>query len=635
MEENIAKRTATTINITIYGNALNGRETSEEFKRFIEPHAGRPREFVFRTVSIDKALNENDQTTHLFIVHNATNGTDDASIKKLTNILTTNNQPFIMINATNPAFAETGKETLEELEKALDIGFTPADFADIHERGIAIDSITQQLHIFKNGIKKAVLKRPATLNDGILELSVETAIEYAALFDAKKDNFKLTKFTPASGAATRMFKFLNEFVSEFNPDRETINAYINRKKDNHLRLFLVGIEKLPFYKAIIDVLKDDKSFAAMPKDKKIYIFIKTMLSSKHFDFANKPKGILPFHNYNGFIATPIYEHLKETVAYASSKGEANIQFTISEEHVNGFLDEIQAVKATIEKESGTPINISFSYQQKSTDTLAVTTDNTPFRENTGHLFFRPGGHGALINNLAGIDADIVFIKNIDNVSHNNIQTIALYKKALAGILIALKEQVFTYLRQIDSDNLNEGDIDNILSFAKEKLQLHIPSDVSKYTLIHKKEFAHNLLNRPIRICGMVKNEGEPGGGPFWIECSRGELSLQIVESSQIDLENKTQKELFSAATHFNPVDLVCSTKNYKGEFFDLHKFIDGTSGFIVHKNRFGKEVKSYELPGLWNGSMAGWITIFAEVPLETFNPVKTVNDLLKPAHQPW
>lgn len=635
MEENIAKRTATTINITIYGNALNGRETSEAFKRFIEPDAGRPREFVFRTVSIDKALNENDQTTHLFIVHNATNGTDDASIKKLTNILTTNNQPFIMINATNPAFAETGKETLGELEKALDIGFTPADFADIHERGIAIDSITQQLHIFKNGIKKAVLKRPATLDDGILELSVERAIEYAALFDAKKDNFKLTKFIPASGAATRMFKFLNEFVSEFNPDRETINGYINRKKDNHLRLFLVGIEKLPFYKAVIDVLKHDESFAAMPKDKKIYIFIKTMLSSKHFDFANKPKGILPFHNYNGFIATPIYEHLKETVAYTSSKGEANIQFTISEEHVNGFLDEIQAVKATIEKESGIPINISFSYQQKSTDTLAVTTDNTPFRENSGHLFFRPGGHGALIKNLANIDADIVFIKNIDNVSHNNINTIALYKKALAGILIALKEQVFTYLRQIDNDNLNDGDIDSILSFAKEKLQLHIPSDVSKYTLIHKKEFAHDLLNRPIRICGMVKNEGEPGGGPFWIECSRGELSLQIVESSQIDLENKTQKELFSTATHFNPVDLVCSTKNYQGEFFDLHKFIDDTSGFIVHKNRFGKEVKSYELPGLWNGSMAGWITIFAEVPLETFNPVKTVNDLLKPAHQPW
>lgn len=635
MEENIAKRTAAPINITIYGNALNGREISEAFKRFIEPKGENAREFIFRTVSIDKALNENDKTTHLFIVHNATNDTDDASIKKLTNILTTNNQPFIMINATNPTFAETGRETLGELETALDIGLSPADFADIHERGIAIESIIQQLDIFKNGIKKATLKRPATHNDGILELSEGKPEQYAAIFDAKKDNFKLTKFVPASGAATRMFKFLNEFVSEFNPDKETINAYINRKKDNHLRLFLVGIEKLPFYKSIIDVLKHDKSFAAMPKDKKIYIFIKTMLSSRHFDFANKPKGILPFHNYNGFIATPIYEHLKETVAYASSKGEANIQFTISEEHVNGFLDEIQAVKATIEEESGIPIRVSFSYQQKSTDTLAVNIDNTPFREASGHLFFRPGGHGALIENLGQLDADIVFIKNIDNVSHNNIHTIALYKRALAGILIKLQEQIFTYLRKIEQEVIGEEDIRSILAFAEEKLSLHISADISKYTLENKKEFLFNLLNKPIRICGMVKNEGEPGGGPFWIECSRGELSLQIVESSQIALDNKAQKDIFSNATHFNPVDLVCGLKNYKGEYFNLHEFVDDTSGFIVHKNRFGKEVKSYELPGLWNGAMAGWITIFAEVPLETFNPVKTVNDLLKPAHQPW
>ena len=634
MEENIAKRTDNTINITIYGDGLNGREIFEQLKNFSKT-GEKYYNFVFRTVSIDKALNENDKTTDLFIVHNATYSSNNASVKRLTNTLTTNNQPFIMINATNPAFADTAGQTLEDLEKALDIGFTPADFADIAERGISIDNIIHQLEIFKNGINKAVLKRPATINDGILSLDQEKAQKYAAFFDAKKEGFKLTKFVPASGAATRMFKFLNEFISEFNPDKETINAYINRKKDNHLPLFLVGIEKLPFYKAIIEVLKHDEGFAAMPKDKKIYIFIRTMLSSKNFDFANKPKGILPFHNYNGFIATPIYEHLKESVAYASSKRDANIQFTISEEHLDGFLDEIQAVKPLVEKEAGIPINISFSYQQKSTDTLAVNTDNTPFREASGHLFFRPGGHGALIENLGQLDTDIVFIKNIDNVSHNNLHTIALYKKALAGILIQLKEQVFNYLRQIDNKELNEEDIDNILSFAREKLQLHIPADISKYTLVNKKDFAHELLNRPIRICGMVKNEGEAGGGPFWIECSRGELSLQIVESSQIDLDNKAQKDIFSNATHFNPVDLVCGLKNYKGEFFDLHKFIDDTSGFIVHKNRFGKDVKSYELPGLWNGAMAGWITIFAEVPLETFNPVKTVNDLLKPAHQPW
>jgi hypothetical protein len=633
MEENIAKRTDNTINITIYGDGLNGRKISEQFKDF----TGSPAEhydFVFRTVSIDKALNENDKTTNLFIVHNATDNTNNASVKRLIQILTTNNQPFIMINATNPTFAEKAKQTVGNLEEALDLGFTPADFANISERGISIKDIANQLQIFKNGISKAVLKRHASLNDGIIELNEEKALEYAALFDAKKDNFKLTKFVPASGAATRMFKFLLEFLDEFDPETETVNAFINRKKDSNLKVFLVAIEKFPFYNEIAEAVRNIEGVETWKREQKTYAFIRTMLTDSRFNFSNKPKGILPFHIYDSFTATPIYEHLKETVAYANSKNEANIQFTISENHLDGFIDEISTVKAEIEKEAGIPINVSFSYQQKNTDTLAVNTDNTPFRESNGHLFFRPGGHGALIENLAGLDADIVFIKNIDNVSHNNIHTIALYKKALAGILIELKEQVFAYLRQIDNNDLNEEHIDSILSFAKEKLQLYIPSDVSKYTLDNKKEFAHELLNRPIRVCGMVKNEGEAGGGPFWIECNRGELSLQIVESSQIDLENKSQKQLFSNATHFNPVDLVCSLKNYKGEPFDLHKFIDTTSGFIVHKNRFGKEVKSYELPGLWNGSMAGWITIFTEVPLETFNPVKTVNDLLKPAHQP-
>lgn len=635
MEENIAKRTTNILNITIYGNGLNGREVAEGFAEFANPGDNNALNFVFRTVSIDKALNEDDKTTQFFIICDATNDTDKASIKKLKQRLTTNNQPHIMINSNNTPFFEAGKTVLDELIRAKEMGLSETDFADINSRGIDIQTIINQLNIFKDGVSKTNLNKPASLKNGIIELPEETALNYASHFDAKKDNFTLTKFVPASGAATRMFKFLNEFVSEFNYDKETINAYINRKKDNHLRLFLVGLEKMPFYKDVIDVLKQDENFAAMPKDKKIFVFIKTMLSSRHFDFANKPKGILPFHNYSDFIATPIYEHLKETIAYASSKGEANIQFTISEEHMDGFIDEIKTVKENIEKESGIPFNITFSFQQKNTDTLAVNTDNTPFREAGGHLFFRPGGHGALIENLGQLDADIVFIKNIDNVSHNNTHTIALYKKALAGILITLQDQVFTYLKMIDEGSISEEDIDAIFAFAKEKLLLHIPADVSKYTPQNKKEFIFNLLNKPIRICGMVKNEGEPGGGPFWIECSKGGLSLQIVESSQVDLDNKAQKEIFATATHFNPVDLVCGLKNYKGEYFDLHKFVDKTSGFIVNKNRFGKEVKSYELPGLWNGAMAGWITLFAEVPLETFNPVKTVNDLLKPAHQPW
>ncbi|MDV6169009.1 DUF4301 family protein [Flavobacterium sp. DG1-102-2] len=634
MEENITKR-KTSVNITIYGNGLNGRTVAEELKNFVPGDKSSIFDYTLRIISIDKALNENDRAAQLFLILNATNGTEDASIKKLSQRLTNNHQPNIMINSSPAEFTAIAKETLTELEKALAMGFSAADFADINNRGIAIETIQHQLHIFKNGITKATLKKPALIGDGIFKLPEEKASEYAAIFDSKKDSLKLTKFVPASGAATRMFKFLNEFVGDFNPDKETINAYRNRKKDSDLSVFMVGLEKFPFYKQVMDSLKLDEGFTALPKDKKILAFINTMLSSNAFDFANKPKGILPFHHYGNFIATPIYEHLKESVEYAASQGNANIEFTISEDHLDGFLDSIREVIDEVEADAQTKINFSFSYQHKNTDTLAVNIDNTPFRDIDGRLLFRPGGHGALIENLGKLDADIVFIKNIDNVGHNNLQTIALYKKALAGILIELQNEIFRYLNLIDNNELSDDDINKVLAFAQNKLSLHIPQVINKYTPEHKKEYVKELLNKPIRVCGMVKNEGEPGGGPFWIECDKGNLSLQIVESSQIDLDSRSQKAIFANASHFNPVDLVCGIKNYKGEFFNLNEFVDTASGFIVHKNRLGKEVKSYELPGLWNGSMAGWITIFAEVPLDTFNPVKTVNDLLKPAHQPW
>lgn len=631
MEENITKRKANTINITIYGNSLNGRELAEQLTAFINPEGNDVREFIFRTVSINIALNENDKTADLFIV--AGNKETDKDTNTLLQTLKRDGRPYLTVSPDAVHLKKECTELLAELEKALGLGFTPADFADIHHKGINIEAIRLQLLIFKNGISKTRLKKPALIDDGIFALPKETAIIFADFFDSKKNNFTLTKFVPASGAASRMFKFLCEFSASFDPEKETINAYINRKKDNSLRVFLVGLEKFPFYKEIAAIVRQNEEFATWNKDRKTHAFIKIMLSSKWFNFANKPKGILPFHHYGDYIATPVYEHLKESVAYGSSKSQANIHFTISEDHLDGFLDAINDVKPQIEEESGTAINFSFSYQEKRTDTLAVHADNIPFREN-GQLLFRPGGHGALIENLAALDSDIVFIKNIDNVSHNNIHTIALYKKALAGILIELQEQLFSYLNSIDQNEVSEQDIEAILTFAEQKLLLHVPADISKYTLANKTDFVKQLFNRPIRICGMVKNEGEPGGGPFWIEEEKGKLSLQIVESSQIDLDNKEQKEIFLQASHFNPVDLVCGLKNYKGEFFNLHDFVDTGSGFITYKNKMGKDVKSYELPGLWNGAMAGWITIFAEVPLETFNPVKTVNDLLKPAHQP-
>lgn len=628
MEENITTRKADIINITVYGDNLNSRELAGQLNP-IDPDGNNTYGFVFRTVSISIALNENDKSTDLFII---AADEENSSIEKLINSLKKNDSTYIVINTLSEKFIDECKNILSSLEKALDMDFTVADFAHIWNKGISIEKIKQQLLIFKNGITRTILKKPALLNDGIFPLTQDTALEYAAYFDTKKDDFRLTKFVPSSGAASRMFKFLIEFMAEFDPSKDTINAYINRKKESELNVFLVGLDKFPFFKEVSDTIR--QSNPGWKREQKGYLFIKTILENKAFDFANKPKGILPFHKYGDFIATPVYEHLKESTAYACSKKQAYVHFTISEDHLDGFLDSINEVKSGIETESCTTINVSFSYQQKYTDTLAVTIDNTPFRENNDQLLFRPGGHGALIENLGQLDVDIAFIKNIDNVSHNNTKTVALYKKALAGILIKLQKELFSYLDKIEQNDITENDINAIFTFAKEKLSQHIPADISKYTLANKTEYAAQLLNRPIRVCGMVKNEGEPGGGPFWILEKNGNLSLQIVESSQIDLENKAQQQIFSNSTHFNPVDLVCGLKNYKGEFFNLSDFVDPSSGFITYKNRFGKEVKSYELPGLWNGAMAGWITVFVEVPLETFSPVKTVNDLLKPTHQP-
>ncbi len=514
-------------------------------------------------------------------------------------------------------------------------GFTDNDFEQIKSHGIALDKIVEQLRIFEDGIPKIILDRPAKIDDGILKLSKEEFQKFAKYFDDQKPNLKLKKFVPASGAATRMFKFLIEFLKEFDHQNESINAYINRKKDKNLPTFLAGIEKFPFYDEVKSRLKElHPNYYSLDSHQKSYLFIKTMLEDQLFNFANKPKAALDFHNYQTYVAKPIEEHLNECACYASSNNASNLHFTISEHHQQLFETIIDEVKPKIEKLTNTTTNISFSYQDKSTDTIAVGIENNPFRTENNQLLLRPGGHGALINNLNQLDADILFIKNIDNVIQNHIAEIALYKKGLAGKLLEIQKQTHNYLKAIDANEITENQIPEIVAFMKHKLSIKFYEGFDKYTIENKIQSIKNKLNRPIRVCGMVKNEGEPGGGPFWVRSPKGNLSLQIVETSQIDIENKLQAAILQSATHFNPVDLVCSIKNYQGAKFDLTQFIDANTGFIVTKNRNGNDVKSYELPGLWNGAMAKWITVFVEVPLITFNPVKTVNDLLKPAHQP-
>jgi nicotinamide riboside kinase len=544
-----------------------------------------------------------------------------------------NNKPFIVLSGDKDLRLNKAISIVDDLEKAKNMGLSSLDFVQIYEHGIPLENIQKQLNIFKDGISKTVLVEPATVSKGVLKLSENDFQQKADFFDANKTTLKLKKFVPASGAASRMFKFLSAFLNEFDIENESINAYINRKKDSELSIFIVGLEKFPFFKAVDDKLKEVfPDFDNLERDYKNYYFIKLLLSSDYFDYANKPKGILPFHKYKTHIATAIEEHLHECAYYSSSNGSSHLQFTVSETHQNQFESIVNSVKSKIENESGITITTSYSYQNKATDTIAVDLNNNPFRNENGKLVFRPGGHGALIENLNNLDADIVFIKNIDNVIQNHIESIALYKKALAGILIELQQQVFQYLNEIEK--AKEEDLEEMIAFAKNNLNVEILEDFKKYTLENKISYIKELLDRPIRVCGMVKNEGEPGGGPFWVRDSKGTVSLQIVETSQVDLTNANQAKILTSATHFNPVDLVCGILNHKNEKFNLTQFVDHNSGFIVEKTQNGKKLKGYELPGLWNGAMAKWITVFVEVPLLTFNPVKTVNDLLKTAHQP-
>jgi len=543
-------------------------------------------------------------------------------------------KPFITLSGDKDLRLEKAISIIDDLVKAKEIGLSSVDFVQIYEYGLSIDTIGKQLQLIKNGVPKVTLVKPATLNNGILKLSEVELLEKVAYFDKKKETLSLLKFVPASGAATRMFKFLIAFLNEFYIKNETINAYINRKKDNELSLFIIAMEKFPFFEGIDAKLREEfPEFDILDSNYKNYYFIKFLLSSEYFDFANKPKGVLPFHKYATTIATPIEKHLYECGSYSCSNGYSHLHFTVSEGHQSQFEEIVNSIKTKVEEESKTKITVSYSYQSKSSDTLAVDMENKLVKDEVGQLVFRPGGHGALIENLNNLDADVIFIKNIDNVLNENNEQIGIYKKALAGILIELQTQVFSYLRLLEINPITEEQVEEIRIFLEVKLNVEFDADFDILPLDSKIEFVKNVLDRPIRVCGMVKNEGEPGGGPFWVRNENNKISLQIVESSQVDLENEDQAKILANSTHFNPVDLVCGIKNYKNEKFDLKQFVDYNSGFVVGKNMSGKSIKAYELPGLWNGAMANWLTVFVEVPLITFNPVKMVNDLLKPAHQ--
>ncbi|EDP71102.1 hypothetical protein FBALC1_01422 [Flavobacteriales bacterium ALC-1] len=516
------------------------------------------------------------------------------------------------------------------------MSFTKKDLNQIENKGLTLKDVESQVELFKTGIPYTNIAEAATIGNGIITLDGSCIDETISYFESQKNGLSLLKFVPASGAATRMFKFLFQFIKEYNPQKESLNSYINKKNLRALALFMVGIEKLPFYNQVIEQLKSKSiDFDSLSTSDKVLHFVKTMLDENQLNYGNSPKGLLPFHKYkSSHISTAFEEHLYEAALYASDDNKAELHFTISERHKDKFSEEFRRIEEYVEDNTGVSFNISFSYQHESTDTIAVTLDDKPFREDDGSILFRPSGHGALLKNLNALEADVVFIKNIDNVVVKQYkEEMAKYKKVLAGILLKLQTKAFECMRLLDKDSMLDKDFSMIEAFLADEMCVKISGEYKKYLDKYKIEYLREKLNRPIRICGIVKNEGEPGGGPFWVRDQFGNLSLQIVESAQINMNNKWQKDILTNATHFNPVDLVCGVKNYKGEKFNLESFVDHNAAFITNKTKAGKDLKALELPGLWNGSMAFWNTIFVEVPIITFNPVKTVNDLLKAPHQ--
>lgn len=508
--------------------------------------------------------------------------------------------------------------------------FSDKDLEQLSKKGISTEKVQQQIDTFKAGVPFVELVKPAVVGDGISEFSDELENLLVARFENTIHEKSLLKFVPASGAASRMFKAIFNFLDSYDPTQERLSAYIERTNDADIKKFSEGLQDFPFF----GLVQKRISGKAKNKDEEVYLFAKEMLADDALNYGFYPKGLLPFHNYGDYTATPFEEHLKEGASYAKSDDTAKLHFTISEQHGEMFNAEFEKVKERVSSATKTNYTINYSFQKASTDTVAVDLDNNPFRNSDGSLLFRPGGHGALIENLNEHEADIIFVKNIDNVVvPKYAETVARGKKVLAGVLLRVQEKAFEYAKLLDEGNMTVELMNEIEHFLKDELNVRLSEKFSTFSLQDQLNVLKDKINRPIRVCGMVKNEGEPGGGPFWICDANNNVSLQIVESAQVDMENGEQANILKSSTHFNPVDLICGVKNYKGEKYNLLNFVNHKQGFITSKTKEGRELKALELPGLWNGAMAFWNTIFVEVPLATFNPVKTVNDLLKPTHQ--
>lgn len=501
------------------------------------------------------------------------------------------------------------------------------DFEILSKKGISEEKLANQLQMLREGFPYLKLKNAATIGDGITRVSAEMQQDAVNAWNQyTSTSHSIVKMVPASGAASRMFKNVFAFF----------NSGVKTPEDDFMKKFFEHITEFAFFPRLNSVAMEQygKSVLTLLEEQKHKDVAGLLLNLPGLNYGKLPKALLQFHKTIGASRTPIEEHLAEGAQYAAmSDGRVAVHFTVSEEHLQLAKAKIEEVQKLLELKYGVKYDISFSLQKGSTDTVASDLNGNPYREN-GRLFFRPGGHGALIENLNDLDADIVFLKNIDNVVPDERRdSTILFKKIIGGLLVKIKEIIDGYSAELAAGIPCREKLNEMVKFAQNTLCI-TEENADKMDDEKLAEYLFAKFNRPLRVCGMVPNEGEPGGGPFLVYNADGTVSPQILETSQIDVTNAQSKAMLDHATHFNPVDLVCAIKDYKGEKFNLPDYVDQSTGFISQKSREGVEIKALELPGLWNGAMAGWNTIFVEVPASTFNPVKTVNDLLRPAHQP-
>ena len=501
-----------------------------------------------------------------------------------------------------------------------------SDIEHIRTHGIARETVLRQIDLCRRGATAVTLHRPATVGDGIVRITEGEQENLIALHNEAARAGRCLKFVPASGAATRMFK---EWHGIFNRG--------GFKSREDFESFVKALPRYAFCRDLREALsavgQDLGDLITQGRGQEILDFI---LNEKGLNYAGKPKALLKFHQYADRARTALEEHLMEAALYVrDGSGLCRIHFTVSEEHLEPVKELLGQVTGLYERRFAVRFEVGLSVQSESTDTIAVDLENRPFRDRAGRLLFRPGGHGALLYNLDGIDGDIVFIKNIDNVVPDRLQFVTVrYKKMISGYLVFMQRELFGHLQALSDPAAGEEAFGSAARFAMERLPCALPPGFEGRPLEQRRQVLIEQLNRPLRVCGMVRNEGEPGGGPFWVTGIDGGRSLQIVEEFQVDKGKGNQAGIWASSTHFNPVDLVCGVRDFSGRKFDLERFVDHEQVFVSTKSHEGCDIKAIELPGLWNGSMAFWHTVFVEVPVETFNPVKTVEDLLRPTHQP-